>query len=75
MTKHNHPQQSICDHELKYCKQCDEVECTRCKKNWKTNTSYVAGAPFQSVYPYNPRVTLCKSDGIAQKDLIPNITY
>jgi hypothetical protein len=29
---HNHTE---CDHELKYCKQCDVVYCEKCGGEWK----------------------------------------
>jgi len=38
---------SKCNHELKYCEQCDIVYCEKCNKEWKKEIySY-------STWPYN----------------------
>lgn len=29
-----------CEHELKYCANCDAVSCAKCKKEWKKEVLY-----------------------------------
>jgi hypothetical protein len=29
-----------CEHELKYCEECDLVFCKKCKKEWVQNTDF-----------------------------------
>ena len=31
---HNHPK-DVCEHELKYCADCDAVYCEKCNSEWK----------------------------------------
>jgi hypothetical protein len=47
--KHNYHQQHDCDHEIKLCKQCDTVYCTKCgkewMKNWYATNTYIPTSP------------------------------
>lgn len=39
--KHNHPEKEECKHEkLKYCKDCDVVEC-ECGREWFVGVNYL----------------------------------
>jgi hypothetical protein len=49
---HNHG----CEHNLKYCRQCDVVYCTKCGREW-------GGYDHQHFYPYNPYIPWNTTDG------------
>jgi hypothetical protein len=41
-----------CEHELKYCKQCDIVYCEKCSKEWIKKVLYNSGDTW--IYHENP---------------------
>ncbi len=45
---HEH-KQCQCEHELKYCSNCDMVYCTKCEKEWKYNYYYYTW--YNHTYP------------------------
>lgn len=40
---HNH---SKCEHNLKFCKDCDVVYCDLCKEEWKKNNNTIWSTPM-----------------------------
>lgn len=70
MGKHEH---HGCDHELKYCKQCDKAYCTKCNKEVAMNhfctPCYLPHYGYQGNYikpqwPWtNPQISYTTSSG------------
>ena len=61
MSKHDHiPPPPPCQHEsLRFCAQCDTVECTACGKEWKAASPPM---PYKGVRNPNVRVTLAHAN-------------
>jgi hypothetical protein len=60
MSNHNH---SECEHELKYCKQCKIVYCSKCEKEWietasnyifTNNGEYLFAVPNTTTFKFGP---------------------
>lgn len=57
MSKHNHIESNnTCEHDLKHCKKCDKVECSKCLIEWERpivghnplNVPYIPQIPGQA---------------------------
>ena len=58
MSNHKHEQPPVCKHVLKYCEECDVVECTKCGKEWGNDSqtaTITPGTDWQKM-PYIPPV-------------------
>lgn len=58
MSKHDHQkvEEVVCEHELKHCKECDVIECTKCDKEWPQIKTEIIEVPIiqKTTDPYNP---------------------